>query len=364
MKKITLLMLSFLATVAITSCEDNDEEFITANAKNELSFTSTPASSYILTFETRMNTAERFVWTPVEFTTPVAVTYTLEASTDPTNFDNPVIAGSSIDNSLGLTVERLNEISAELGLVPFSNAAIAMRVKATLADPAVEAKLSDVQILSVTPYTTESPKLWIPGNYAAASGYGADWTPSDPATPYIEAVEFGSTEYEGFVFMNVASPEFKITLEQDWDEAYGSGGAGLLDLSGGNLTVSGPGYYFIQVNTDPDGNPATNDATWSATAKVWSVIGAATPTGWGSDTNMTYNQGTKKWELNLAFVQDNFKFRANDDWGNPQNNFGINSDGELEFNAGDIAFSQTPGNYKVELDLSVPRAYTYTLTQI
>lgn len=357
-------MLSFLATIAITSCEDNDEEFITANAKNELAFTSTPASSYLLTFDTRMNTAERFVWTPVEFTTPVAVTYTLEASTDPTNFDNPIVAGSSTDNSVALTVERMNDLSASLGLVPFSNGVIAVRVKAELADPSIAPKFSEVQVLSVTPYTTESPKLWIPGNYAAASGYGADWSPGDAATPFIQAVEFGSTAYEGFVFMNVASPEFKFTLEQDWDEAYGAGGAGMLDLAGGNLTVSGPGYYFIQVNTDPDGDPTTNDATWSATAKVWSVIGAATPTGWGSDTDMTYNQTTNKWELNLAFIQDDFKFRANDDWGNPQNNFGQNADGELQFNAGNLTFNQTPGNYKVELDLSVPRAYTFTLTQI
>lgn len=366
MKRISILFMTMIAAIALVSCEDNDEDFIRTNAKNELEFKSTPASSYILTFETRMNTAERFVWTPVEYTVPIATTYTLEASTDATNFDNPVVAGSTSESTLAVTVERMNELSASLGLVPFSTGVIAVRVKATIADPNVAPKYSDVQILTVTPYTTESPKLWVPGNYAEASGYGANWSPGDANTPFLQAVEFGSTEYEGFVFMNVASPEFKFTLEQDWDEAYGNNGAGLISLSaGGNLTVPARGYYYITVNTDPDGNPATNDATWTATAKVWSVIGAATPNGWnGPDHDMTYNQTTKKWTVNLNMNTDAFKFRANDDWNNDKNNFGINADGELQFNAGNISFTQPAGNYRIELDLSAPRAYTFTATSI
>lgn len=359
-------MFSFLAVASLLSCDDDTEDLFTTQPNSDITFTSTPASSYILTFDTKDNTAERFVWTPLEFTTPIAVTYELQASTDASNFDNAISVTSTSETSASLTVEQMNDLSAQLGLTPFSSNGIAMRIMASSADASMGTNVSDVIILSVTPYTTESPRVWVPGNYAEDSGYGPNWSPDNDATPYLEAVEFGSTQFEGFIWMDVAAPEFKITPEMNWDNAYGDASGGLLSLSAsGNLTVPGPGYYYITVDTDPDGDPATDDATWSAVAKEWSVIGAATDNGWNDpDFDMTYDETTKKWSVDLNLSQDEFKFRANNDWGSPNNNFGINGDGELEFNAGNLSVDGPAGMYTVELDLSVPRAYTYTLTAI
>jgi hypothetical protein len=365
MKKFSILLLSFLVIAMALSCSDNDEELFIDQPEGQLSFKSTVSSSYILTFDTKDNLAERLVWNTVSFQTPISITYEVEASNDASNFDNAITVTSTNGDNVGLSVQRLNEISAALGLTPFTEGIVAMRVKGTTADATMETLFSDILVLPVTPYTTESPKLWVPGNYAAASGYGADWAPQDPLTPYIEAVEFGSTAYEGFIYMNVPSPNFKITLEQDWDEAYGDGGAGMLDLAGGDLSVTGPGCYYIQVNTDPDGDPATNDGTWSATTASWALIGAATPNSWNDpDTDMTYNPTSRMWEVDVNMTQDEFKFRANDDWGSPQNNFGADGEGVLQFNAGNIDFTEAPGLYKVALDLSIPRAYSYTATSI
>lgn len=358
-------MLSFLAIAATISCSEDDEELFIDEPTTQLSFKSTAATSYILTFETKDNLAERLVWNTVDFSTPISVSYEVQASSDAANFDNAVTVTSTNEDNVSLSVERLNEVAAQVGLTPFTEGVVAMRIVGTTADASMDPLVSDVLALAVTSYTTESPRLWIPGNYAAASGYGADWTPDDPLTPFIEAVEFGSTEYEGFVFMNVPTPNFKFTLEQDWDEAFGDGGAGLLDLSGGDLSVPGAGYYYIQVNTDPDGNGDFSDATWSATATNWAIIGAATPNSWNDpDTDMTYNATTQKWEVTVNMIQDEFKFRANDDWGNANNNFGTDGNGGLQFNAGNLSFTDSPGMYKIELDLSTPRAYTYSATSI
>ncbi|WP_124979385.1 SusE domain-containing protein [Nonlabens xiamenensis] len=368
MKKFSILMLSFLAITAMISCDDDNEELFTTEPTSDFTFRSTPSASYVLTFDTKDNLAERLLWNDLEFSTPVAVTYEVQASADASNFDNPVVVTSTNETSAALSVERLNEVAASVGLTPFTPGVVAMRVKASLADASMEPQYTDVLSLNVTSYTTESPRLWVPGNYAASSGYGADWSPGDANTPFLEAVEFGSTEFEGFIFMDVASPEFKFTPEQDWDEDFGDNGAdGTLDAGGANLTVPGPGYYYITVNTDPDGDPATNDGTWSARATSWAIIGAATPNGWSDpDTDMTYNAASKKWEVTVMMTQDNFKFRANDDWGTPTNNFGADADvtNGLQFNASDISFDQAPGNYLFELDLSQPRAYTYTATSI
>jgi len=357
-------MLSFLAIGATISCEDNDEELFINNPTSQLMFKSTAASSYILTFETKNNLAERLVWTPVTFDTPISVDYEVQASNDPANFDNAIVLTSTNDTSTDISVERLNDISAELGLTPFSQGTIAMRVVGRTADSNMAPQISDALVLVVTPYTTESPKLWVPGNFSEASGYGANYAPGDANTPFLQAVEFGSTEFEGFVFMNVASPSFKFTPEQSYDVAYG-GDASTLSVSGGDLSLPGPGYYYITVSLDPNSDGNFDDAIWSASAKQYAIIGAATPNGWNDpDTNLTYNVSSKKWEKTLQMMPEKFKFRANDDWGNPKNNFGVNgSNAELlDFNGSDLTFSQAAGLYKVELDLSNPRRYTYSFT--
>lgn len=358
-------MFSFLAVASLLSCDDDTEDLFTTEPNSTITITSTPAASYILTFETKDNTAERFVWTPLEFTTPIAVTYELQASIDASNFDNAVTVTSTSDTSASLTVEQMNNLAAQLGLTPFSSGGIALRVMASSADASMGTNVSDVIILSVTPYTTESPRIWVPGNYAEDSGYGPNWAPDNDATPFLEAVEFGSTEFEGYIWMDVAAPEFKFTPEMNWDNAYGDNGAGAISLAAsGNLSVPGPGFYYITVNTDPDGDPSTDDGTWNALLQEWSVIGAATPNGWGGpDHNMTYDETTKVWSTTLNLTNDIFKFRANDDWGSPVNNFGINDDDELVQNGGDIT-SGVSGMFNIELDLSNPRAYTYTLTAI
>ncbi len=231
----------------------------------------------------------------------------------------------------------------------------------------MEAIESEAIVITVTPYTTDSPRLWVPGNYAAASGYGADWTPDDPETPYLEAVEFGSTEFEGFVFMNVASPEFKFTREQNFDNAYGDAGGGAISLSAGNnLTAPGPGYYYISVNTDPDGDGDDSDATYEISQRVWGIIGAATepgnPPGWNDELDMTYDQNTKKWSVELMMRAEDFKFRAQE-WNRTQDLGASDTEGVLEFQGGNLT-QDTAGRYRAELDLSVPRNYTYTLTSI
>lgn len=364
-------MLSVLFIGATISCDDNDEELFTTAPSSDLKFTSTPAASYLLTFDTRMNTAERFTWESVDFTTPVAVTYQLEAVAGGDDFANAELVGSTSSNEIQLSVEDLNDLSATLGLTPFSQGVISLRLVALLADPSQPTIVSDVINLNVTPYTTDSPKLWVPGNYADSSGYGANWTPDDPETPFLQAVEFGSTEFEGFIFMSNASPEFKFTPGQSFDGAFGDGGAGMLSNDGGagNLTVPGPGYYYITVNTDPDGDPTTNDATWNASARTWGIIGAATqPTnaaGWDDELDMTYNQDTKLWTVELDMQVEDFKFRAQT-WDFPEANFGKDENGDasqLSFNGPNLSVA-AGGRYRAELDLSTPRNYTYQLVSI
>jgi hypothetical protein len=368
MKKFAFYMLSILFIGATISCDDNDEELFTTSPSSDLKFTSTPAASYLLTFETRMNTAERFTWQPITYSTPVAVTYKLQAVAAGGDFENAELVGSTSSNEIKLTVEELNDLTTALGLVPFEQSVINLRLEASIADSSQPTTVSDVINLIVTPYTTAVPKLYVPGNFSEASGYGANYAPGDANTPFLEAVEFGSTEYEGFVFMNVASPSFKFTPEPVYDVAYG-GDSTSLSTSGGDLSLPGAGYYFMTVNLDPNGDGNFDDATWSASARSWGIIGAATePTnapGWGDELDMTYNKDTKLWTVELNMQAEDFKFRAQQ-WDPATYNFGLKTGGqpnELSFGGGNLSVA-AGGRYRAELDLSQPRNYTYSLTSI
>ncbi|MFN7015291.1 MAG: DUF5116 domain-containing protein, partial [Bacteroidia bacterium] len=113
------------------------------------------------------------------------------------------------------------------------------------------------------------------------------------------------------------------------------------------------GFYRVRANT--------TDLTYTTTAVSWGIIGSATPTGWDSDTDFTYNPATKKLEIaSIALVPGAFKFRGNNAWSNGFDLGTVNADGFL-VDGGDLTFSGAAGNYKVILDLSNPRRYTYEL---
>jgi hypothetical protein len=200
-------------------------------------------------------------------------------------------------------------------------------------------------VFTVTPVTVFS-QLYVPGDYQG-------WAPG--TAPALASPKNDNT-YEGYV--NVPSGgtyEFKITSEPDWNGTnYGDGGNGTLSTSGGNLKFPGAGYY--KINVDLTAN------TYAITpASVWGVIGSFAGSGWGSDVDMTYNAGDNDWTATVTLAAgDEFKFRANHDWGL---NYGDkNADGSLEVN-GDNIKGWPAGTYSVTLYLSSAGFYTYKLVK-
>ena len=90
---------------------------------------------------------------------------------------------------------------------------------------------------------------------------------------------------------------------------------------------------------------------------TWVIIGAATPNGWDSSTQLTYNPTTKFWEGTVVMTAGEFKFRANNDWAI---NFGGPADA-MTYDGPNLSINAA-GTYMVKLDLTNPREYTYTLT--
>ena len=89
----------------------------------------------------------------------------------------------------------------------------------------------------------------------------------------------------------------------------------------------------------------------------WGIIGSATPTGWGSDTNLDYSLATQTYSITMPMVVGEFKFRLDDAWSTNYGDDGANL--SLEANGSNIAIA-TAGNYKITVNFNT-KVYTIVL---
>ncbi|KIA82663.1 SusE domain-containing protein [Flavobacterium sp. AED] len=362
MKNITKSIIALFAVVALScSVEDVQDRPVIEGVDAPVLTAPTAGAAYILKPENATAQAERFTWKSANFGGDVQVDYVVEMDTKGNDFKTPKEIGSSLpsQNQVSVSVASINGAALSLKAIPFTPGEFQVRVKATAG--ALAPMYSNIVGIVVTPYTTESPKLWIPGGYQSASGYGSDWTQSSAAI--LAADGYGKTAFEGYVYFEnaqdgtVDGQGFKFSTQTNWDGTnYGTGGAGLISVTGGNFSTAS-GYYKMEVDTEK--------LTYKATKLAWGIVGNATPGGWSTDTPMTYDKATKKWTVTAVLTtqaapDNGLKFRANNNW---DYNFGdTGADGKLE--AGGTNIGTTAGTYLITLDLSNPRAYTYTMVKI
>lgn len=362
MKTLKNTILALLAVFA-ASCTSDDVENRPVVEGIDTPILQAPeeGNNYVLNPDNLDDLAERFVWTAANFGEGIIVNYDLEIDFSGEDFDTPSVIGSTNGvTQLAVSVNVLNSAIQTLEATPFEPSTFQVRVKAYVADNILYSNYVEI---TVTPFSTEIPKLWIPGGYQADSGYGDNWTHA--TAPMLSAVEFGDTNFEGYVYIanDITSPDngFKFSAQAGWDGTnYGQGaGDGELSADGGasNL-VANAGYYLVKANTEA--------LTYSMTATQWGVIGNATPGGWDNSTPMTYDPETKKWsvivEMTAQSAPDNgWKFRANNAWDiNLGDTVANSTDGTLSYGGNNIGIAAA-GTYLITLDLSNPRAYTYTI---
>jgi hypothetical protein len=350
MKNITKSIIALFAVVALScSVEDVQDRPVIEGVDSPVLTAPTSGASYVLFPANAAAQAERFTWKSANYGGAVQVTYAVEMDKKGNEFKTPQSIGSVIaENQVSVSVEAMNNAALALKSTPFSPAEFEVRVKASAGAMNM---LSNVIGIVVTPYTTENPKLWVPGGYAKASGYPNDW---DPATsPQLSASGYGLVDFEGYINFNDAGAEYKFTSFPEWKGEYAAGAtAGTIATSGDNLKIPAAGYYKINVDTEK--------LTYTAVATTWGIIGDGTPGGWDSSTAMTYNKTTKVWTITANLTQKEMKFRANNGW---DINYGDKgADGMLDFNSDNIKIPSA-GNYTITLDFSSPRNYKYSLTK-
>lgn len=341
----------FLLTLAVTafSCDNEDQVQLTISPKGAGEITSPEAGTvYVLNpLEDQTNTILTLTWNSADYDVPTGITYVVEFAKAGTSFADPFTVVSTNKTYYAMNVGELNGAAVSAGLAPFVQEGIDIRITSTVGSLGSTPQVSEAIEILVTPFTTDLPKISVPGNHQG-------W---DPATaPTLAASGFGKTDYVGYVWLDGGH---KFTAPNalgnfNWDLNWGDDGTftGKLKVNAADNCTATAGYYYVLADTAL--------LTYKETAVSWGIIGAATPTGWDSDTDLVYSAATRTLSVDINLTAGGYKFRGNNEWGAYE--FGsLNADGFIQA-GGDFTFDGTPGNYHVVLDLSNPREYTYTLT--
>jgi len=360
MKNIFKVLFLSILLVTIASCDNEDTVQLTLAPQGSGEITQpVQGTSIILNpLENQKNPSLAISWKPSSYGTPTEIIYTVEVAIHGTNFESPFAATSTSSRSVTWNVGELNNIVVSAGLSPFVEGEIDIRILSTVGTKGTLLQTSEPVTIFVTPFTTDLPKLAVPGEHQ-------DWNPNET---FIASSEFGKTDYEGYMWLtNVKKEGFKFVGPDAngifaWGAGpdYGDDGTNSGKLVADdevNCKVEKDGYYLVKADTKL--------LTYSTTPISWGLIGGSIPeTGWGSDIDMEYDAATSTLKLTLDLVNPpsdgGIKFRPNNDW---PGNFGDNgADGKLEVDGANIEVP-SDGNYTVTLDLSKPRKYTYSLVK-
>lgn len=370
MKNIFKIFLLGILVVFIISCQEDDDKVMLNNTS--VSTLSVNKTTVVLDETTADQAALVFEFRNPTFSPSVQFTNAVEFAVAGTNFSpNTTREVSMGQNTFSLSHLQLNNILADLNVVPNTLKSIEIRLKSNV-NP-VTPFYSNVLKVSMTGYTPNPdlifPKINVPGGYAGAAGY-ADWTPANAPNLFSPGK---NSQYRGFIYVTAPNSEYKFTINQDWAGDKGDDGTltgKLVETGEQNIKAATAGTYYVKVDWTAN--------TYSSVLANFGVIGDATPTGWGSDTDFVYNPTTKTYVINSIVLNSTgvFKFRANDDWtlkfqpasgdqtlssGTGVQSF-MSAEGTV---TGDPAYKvSTAGNYRIELDLHNSAYYKLTVTKL
>ena len=110
--------------------------------------------------------------------------------------------------------------------------------------------------------------------------------------------------FKGYMYLNQNG--FKFCTQPNWD-GTNYGGAFFGESEDNIMMTQEAGFYQVDVDLSAK--------TYTLSPFSIGIIGNATPSGWASDTDMTYNPTERCWEIKGVELSDGeMKFRANDDW--------------------------------------------------
>ncbi len=346
-----------LALVVLTACDSDLEKVYYDDSAVTPSVLSGIGDTYVLNANTADATVIEFKWTKPDVGYSAKVINTLEMDLKGKNFAKAVALHSSADaGPYAISAKNLNDKIAalfksyemEVTAEPYD---FEFRITSSISD-AIEPFYSNVESSRITLFVGEPeyPKVYLPGGYCS-------W--ADPDNSFKQCqVLYSPTDngvYEGWiVFGGKAAEGWKITPEASWDTSWGYDG-GTTVMNPETITLNGGGNIacYDKFSYKFSFNKETRELSMLAMVNSWGVCGTHNSWGGTPDTPMTLaydtdSSGSRAYYLTATVdfsAGDEWKIRADQDWGNQFAADAVDGDFEVGDN----------GNFKVS------EAGTYTI---
>ncbi|MEO8173223.1 MAG: SusE domain-containing protein [Sediminibacterium sp.] len=305
------------------------------------------ASTKVLYQDNANQNAVTFNWAVSGLSSDRNTQYTLEADNKGNGFSNPINMGTTIDFSIGVTVEQLNNYMRKLiATEKMSRVEFRLKISKTGSETITYSDPIAVDIEPYQPYVTyDDAKVFrVPGNFQ-------NWTL--PNAPKVVTVN-NDGQYEGYVnFTNPNSQFLLVKGEAKWTElnTYQYIGGGKFGFGGSMFSLfEGAGIYRVQLNT--------NTNSWVCKRiKNWGLTGTAVP---GTEAGMAYDDASVTWSITMDMQQGDFTMRANN---SNTIKFGHNASSDTgvpDYNGTGIHINSA-GNYTITLKLLTAGNYSYSV---
>lgn len=373
-------------TIGLYSCTEDSKDPVAKESVDDFTMSAPLDGTFVLTAATAGDEAVVLQWESADFGYQAATTYKLQMvkSTDSFSDDqtlNPSISLGNFSSIAGATFEKSLKVREFNNLVLAANAggignavSYKIRIYAVVNNQRASSSInlnakSQEATVTVTAYDAfdEFARIYVPGNYGGASTF-ADWSPDNAPKLFSKS---GDGKYEGFVWMNNATPAFKFTEDTTWSNDKGDiteNPNSFTDIvhSGGKdiKPADGAGTYFFTVDW------AANKYTVGK--RQVAMIGQATPNGWGTPTYLNFDTDPtspyfRMYTLNLSLTADEFLIRTKDDWSEKMGSLLADPETLTATSPNKVKFGgqnmkvPAAGNYKIVLDLRNSANYNLRL---
>lgn len=354
MKKIKILLSTFLVLAFIFSCEEDNLDPIGEWDLSEPSLLST--NEALVLDEDQPNETFEFTWDPAVSTARYQVRYTLLLSS-PGNQEDPLLSKASENGGRDTKGSfTAGEIDLALSFAGFE-AGEEVDLEVTVIAESIDKQTTDSAEISVMRFETEylPEDLFLSGDATEA---GSDLSQALSMRSLKDADNNATDVFEIYTHLE-AGAGFEIYSDNSLPAHSYGGSEGNLVKNGDPITVTETGEYRLTVDLAEE--------TYSL-LKVdhLSVVGDVIAAGWGGDEPLEYI-GNGVWESQLSLNAGGFLFRLNGDWGYLFKRIvGTQNELYMESQAGDAGIEiedlslDAPGNYTITVDLSGD-TYTYAL---
>lgn len=275
-------------------------------------------------------------WDKANYGSGAVVTYTVTMTNQATG--KSCVLGETGENELVLTNSEMNVLFAQTGAYPGQS----NNYNISLASQAFDVYNDDAsnQIsFTATAYDPNVDNISWDFAYVAV-GY-PDW---DFSKAYVIGDPDRDGQYQGWVKIDNAC-SYALVDGKDVSKVLAD-----------DLSVSEDATGFFEITMD-----AAGTVSQSIPCNFWGIIGDATSGGWSADTAMEYDEDTRLWTVIASLTANEFKFRANQDWGINYGGDGMTENGLAAY--GDNIKVPAESAYLITMNLTNAGLYTYSMEE-